>query len=166
MIRIGLPIPTLYKVGLRAQLVSARITRAVRQFFLADEQEVEFVRDRCIVTRHAEPLPLEPVDLDKFENRYQDLIDLFCVSAKDGANAERSIQYMELQDWFGRNYGLYRGLLIPHLQLRRDEADPFEAIFMHSSLTRAIHADELIAQVQQTRCALEICRAFAERTMV
>src|SRR5947207_1399794 len=101
MIRLGLPFPTLYNMSLRAHLVSARLTRAIRRMLLADESEPEAY---CVVTRKAATPFLEPVDVEKFERRYQDLVDLFCSAAKDGATIERCERYMDLQDWFGRNY--------------------------------------------------------------
>src|SRR5262249_42771430 len=116
-----------------------------------------------------EPIPpaaLEPVDLDKFDLRFQDLVDLLCIAAKDGPNVDRCERYLDLQDWFGRNYGLYRGLLLPYLRLEPTESDPFEAIFTHESLKGAIHADELILQIQHTRHALDACISHAARKPV
>ena len=166
MIRIGLPLPTLYRINLRAQLFASKVSRAFRAFFLEDTESVTVFDDICVVQKRVAPGALEPVDLDKFERRYQDLIDLLCVAAKDGATVERCERYMDLQDWFGSNYGLYRGLLLPQLRLAANQADPFEAIFMHESLKDAIHGDEMIRQVQHTRHALEMCIEQAGRTRV
>jgi hypothetical protein len=163
MIRIGLPFPALFKMSLRAQLASARLSRAIRRMMIAGEDEPEAF---CVVMRPSESPELDPIDLDKFTHRYQDLIDLLCVSAKEGAESARSKQYLELQDWFGRNYGIYRGILRPHLHLDQDQADPFEVMFMHSSLRDAINANDLIFHAQRTRSALESCRNQAERTRV
>ncbi|SRR5258708_3401443 len=154
--------PPLYRAGLRVQLMYARFSRAMREIFLGERNSLV----RAIVAERMAPRALEPVVLDKFEYRYQDLIDLLCISAKDGLNQERSGKYMELRDWFGRNYGVYRSILIPYLSLANEEPDPFEAIFMHQSLKTAINSDELIAHVQRTRIALEKCRAQAERMPV
>src|SRR5262245_24987782 len=116
MIRIGLPFPTLYRVSLRAQLFSARVSRSFRGALFGEPQNLDFLESHIAVI---DPTPIsefEPVDLDKFDLRFQDLVDLLCVAAKDGPTVERSERYLDLQDWFGRNYGLYRGLLLPYLR--------------------------------------------------
>lgn len=166
MIRIGLPFPTLYRVSLRAQLFSARVSRSFREFLLGEPRNLDFLEAHIAVDERIPISALEPVDLDKFDRRFQDLVDLLCVAAKDGATIERSEHYMDLQDWFGRNYGIYRGILLPYLRLEPNEPDPFESIFMHESLKDAIHADELILQIQHTRHALQACIDHAAHTPV
>lgn len=98
--------------------------------------------------------------LTSFESRYEDLVDLLCVSANEGVRPEHTARYAELRRWMCHNYRRVRPGLRKHwVEPNAPEAyDPFEALFASENMEEVLHAATGIEDIMQTRYALEAYR--------
>lgn len=101
--------------------------------------------------------------LIQFEERYEDLVDLLCWSAKDGIHTDRDKRYAEVRDWMARNYPRVRPHLLCHWQKEQAERDPFAALFASENVEEVINNVGGIEDMLRSRAALETCRAELER---
>jgi len=178
MIRIGLPVPTVLRLRLRAQIAAERVARtaqSIRQGVLAVVRTdlilirrlslVRVRRSRVVARPAADPAALMP----EFERQYQELVDLLCWSAKDGVHDRRDARYAELRAWFLVNYDPLRPALLPHLQIVQEDLvpaepgevaprDAFESLFLSASVDALIHSDTVIFRIMRTRCAVDALR--------
>ena len=119
------------------------------------------VRSRFSLRERAEQRQLarRQEQLAAFTDKYEDLIDLLCWSAKEGANVEQCSRYNELREWMQSHYGVLRPRLRSYLNTPDNVFDPFECLFNPRSLDDVINDLNAIENVMQTRAALD---AYAE----
>lgn len=177
MIRVGLPVPTLLRLRLRAQLTARRLSRQ------ADEmrQEIGGLANRRLISISGLVVRLRPapvnrdteVDLSHFEERFQHLVDLLCGAAHAGVTGADRQRYSELRAWFLTHYESLRPRLSRHLGQRELDfalsdsgesatRDDFESLFLPQELDHLIHSDTVIARIERTRRALESYRNSLE----
>jgi len=180
MIRLGLPMPSMLRLRLRAQLAAGHLNRRVdgiRQEVLAS------VRDDAAALRRAwaaartgiaicarRLCPARTVPLE-FDARYQDLVDLLCWSAKEGAHDGRDARYSQLRAWFLSHYDAVRPALSRYLVADPEDAavshgprrarDAFESLFLPDDVAAIINSETVISRISRTRSALDAYRAQA-----
>lgn len=104
--------------------------------------------------------------LERFEDHYQDLVDLLCWSAKDGVHDGRDARYARLRAWFLVHYDVLRPFVLPYLDEQPDDRvaleqgqptprDAFEALFTPCSVDAIINSPDVISRIQRTRNALD-----------
>lgn len=103
-------------------------------------------------------LVIKQAQLAAFEDKYEDLVDLLCWAAKEGANAKQAGRYAELREWMQPHYGLLRPRLRPFLNTPANVFDPFECLFGPRSLDEVINDLDAIDNVIQARAALDAYR--------
>ena len=93
--------------------------------------------------------------LAAFMDKYEDLVDLLCWAAKEGANKEQAGKYAELRVWMQSHYGLVRPRVRGFLNTPDDVFDPFECLFGPQNLDEVINDLSAIENVMTTRAALD-----------
>ena len=174
-IRIGLPTAIFPRLRLgwqttrqqlqrQAQVLSQgtlRLTTAPRAWWRSLSQRLTprwNMRTRALARQEAL--------LIKFEEQYEELIDLLCWAAKDGDHSGRDARYSEIRIWMCANYRHLRSRLRPHW-IEPDGPgayDPFEALFISEDVDTVIHATTSIEDMMVTRTALDAYRATLEAT--
>lgn len=101
--------------------------------------------------------------LHTFEERFEDLTDLLCLSAHEGIRPSRCEKYSHLRAWMRSNYPALK----PHLRPYWKEAgivsnDPFLALFASDGLEEIINAGCTIEEIMRARLALAACQDALE----
>ena len=97
----------------------------------------------------------QQAQLAAFTDKYEDLVDLLCWAAKEGANEEQCAAYAELRLWMQSHYGPMRPKLRGFLNTPDDVFDPFECLFGPQNLDEVINDLSAIENVMMTRAALD-----------
>lgn len=167
MIRIGLPPPVLPRLRLHwygAQTLFARQSRLARSYAIrvTDQYREWYQRIRQILTARIS-LRLRAGERQRqrlalFASKYEDLVDLLCWAAKDGAHPDRDIQYASLRKWMQGNYRSIRPLLLPYWKTAHTAEDPFVALYAADNVDDFINASSSMETITRTRFALDECR--------
>ena len=184
MIRIGLPVPTLLRLRIRAQVGSRRLVRNVKEArndaLLSASNGLARINPLSWISRRRARIPTGPnprTNLNHFEENFQHLIDLLCWSAKEGVKADGVRRYAELRVWFLQNYDSIRPALQPYLASEHGDTvphedgaqaprDAFESLFLPQNLDALINSDTIISRIQRTRFALDTYRDGLEPVTV
>jgi hypothetical protein len=105
----------------------------------------------------------------EFAERYDDLVDLLCWTAKEGVTDGSQKEYSDLRDWFLRSYESVRPNLLTQLVEEEDDRiilagmdrvarDAFETLFLPPHVGAVIHSEAVILRIMRTRIAVEACR--------
>jgi hypothetical protein len=97
----------------------------------------------------------QQAQLVAFTDKYEDLVDLLCWAAKEGANEEQSRKYAELRVWMQSHYGPMRPRVRGFLNTPDNVFDPFERLFGPQNLDEVINDLSAIENVMTTRSALD-----------
>lgn len=97
------------------------------------------------------------LEFQEFEEKYENLVDLLCWTAKEGIQPEREAHYVELRLWMCANYRKVRTQLRPYWveEGTPEQIDPFEALFTAEHIEAFINAPNGIYDLMQSRAALE-----------
>ncbi len=117
------------------------------------------LRERALQRQRARQL----TQLADFSVHYEDMVDLLCWAAKEGANVEQSRKYSEMRVWMQAHYGLMRPRLRSFLETPDDQFDPFECLFVPRNLEDVINDMSAIENVMLTRSALDAYRETLEQ---
>jgi hypothetical protein len=186
MIRAGMPLPPALRLRLKADAAAegfARQIRIVRRRFVGVvRNDIDRLRqlDGASTRSHAafDRLSADAMrKLEEFISRYDDLVDLLCWTAKEGANESRRARYAELRAWFVNHYEQVRPALIRHLEIEAEDRvpivagtprprDAFESLFLPAKIDLLINSDSVIHRIMRTRFAVEACREELERACV
>ncbi len=172
MIRVGLPAPALLRLRIRAQLAVAGFNRQaseLRQTVNRGTAAVKSIVSIPFRLTRSENSPPPDVALNQFEERYQNLIDLLCWSAKDGVKMEGIERYHRLKAWFAENYDSVRPKVVRYLcdvddcaftnpMNSANDRDAFESLFLRDDLGELINSEDVISCIQRTRSALDSYR--------
>ena len=165
MIRTAYPVPPIKQFRLRLELATRRTRRALE--------------DRCRSLRSGNPFPDDDT-LDsrfyklkaqyaayrEFEERFDNLVGLICLSAQEGVNAEREAEYRQRRGWFVANYASIQPLVADFLTpdasdhapgwWRQRSCDAFEALFLPVRLSAMLADDNghVIARLTRTQNCL------------
>jgi hypothetical protein len=173
MIRVGLPLPTFHRLAFRRQAagrrarIGERVRRSIADWYnVTIPLQLNALRDRQAdreIRRSASLLP-------GFEERFEELVDILCWSAKDGNHAGRDERYAEVRSWLLARYdAFHRGLR--HFLPENDglaetdqpglaaARDAFESLFLPADVTDNIHSVTVIERIGRARAALEAYRA-------
>ncbi|MGC8669265.1 MAG: hypothetical protein ACP5VE_14235 [Chthonomonadales bacterium] len=157
MIRLGWPVPAFWRLragaGKLYPVPEDRVpSRAIWEMFLPSRLRASLNKRNYAMMK-------------QFQERYEDLVDLLCVCAKEGIQPRHAQRYMELRSWFHAHYGSLRTTLERYLppdrqsaqQSARSDEDPFAALFGPAALDALLHSEEVIPRIQRTRLALAAC---------
>lgn len=171
MIRLGLP-PTVWpRLRLHWHVTRTAFSRQKRALQELGNRTAEGYRTwwQHITERILAPLSLRErarqrslARIVQFEERYEDLVDLLCWSAKDGVHTDRDRRYAEARTWMAHHYPRIRPYLLPHWQQDNAERDPFAALFASENVEEVINGIGGIEDMVRSRAALEACRAELE----
>ena len=100
--------------------------------------------------------------LADFTVHYEDMVDLLCWAAKEGANEEQSRKYGEMRVAMQSRYGVMRPRLRGFLHTPDDQFDAFECLFTPQKLEDVINDLGAIENVMRTRAALDEYRGTLE----
>jgi len=102
-----------------------------------------------------------------FEQQYEGIIDLLCVSAREGIREDRENEYSRVRTWMFAHYPRIARHIRPHWGCSGTCAvDPFMALFAHPCLGTAINQGDGIESMMQSRMALEAYRAELDAWLV
>jgi hypothetical protein len=172
-IRIELPSVLFPRLRVRWQTTRMQFARRSRAFFGYALRTVEAPRVWWQSTRRrlksrwglrTRDLAKRQAELARFEEKYEDLVDLLCWAAKDGVHTDRDARYTELRAWMCAHYRTIRPRLRsywvePHAPT---SYDPFEALFASENVDAILNADTGIDDMLQTRAALDCYRGALE----
>lgn len=96
--------------------------------------------------------------LADFTVYYENMVDLLCWAAKEGANAEQARKYSEMRVEMQSRYGVMRPRLRGFLNTPDDLFDPFECLFGPQKLEEVINDMSGIENMMLTRAALDAYR--------
>lgn len=99
--------------------------------------------------------------LADFEEKFEELTDLLCSTAKEGNCARRGARYAALRAWMVARYADLYLSLRPHWH-REGERDPFQALFASPSLEQVLYASHSIEDLLRGRAALDACRVLLQ----
>ncbi len=100
--------------------------------------------------------------LADFTVHYEDMVDLLCRAAKEGATMDMSRKYSEMRVEMQSRYGVMRPRLRSFLNTPADQFDPFECLFSPLQLEEVINDLSGIENVMLTRAALDAYRETLE----
>lgn len=100
--------------------------------------------------------------LADFTVHYEDMVDMLCRAAKEGASVEQSRKYSEMRVAMQSRYGVMRPRLRSFLNTPDDQFDPFECLFAPQQLEEVINDMSGIENVMLTRAALDAYRETLE----
>ena len=100
--------------------------------------------------------------LADFTVYYEDMVDLLCWSAKEGATPKQAQKYSEMRVAMQSRYGVMRPRLRGFLNTPADQFDPFECLFSPQNLDGVINDMSGIENMMLTRAALDAYRATLE----
>ena len=157
MIRLGWPVPAFWRLRPSADVL-----------YPAPEAKASSGgRRRAYLPRPLRSLLKRRDDamIKQFEERYEDLVDLLCVCAKEGVQPIHAQRYTELRTWFLASYRRVQPMLTRYLLQDVDSAtvaegqavDPFVALFSPPVLDVLLHSEDVISHIQKTRKALAAC---------
>jgi len=162
MIRIGLDVPAITRLGLRAQITTRRLNR-------------RFAKLRSVLfgSRDAEPLATVRVaspetrksayfDYNVVQGRFEQLVGVLCFAAQHGVTVGDSSRYSELREWFEANGDSIHPIIAPYVRYSGDGADPMASMLRPESLDAAINSEGILYRIQQAHEALEAYRSFVE----
>lgn len=156
MIRLGWPVPALWRLRPNAGKVYPATEAGFR--FRPKRQLAGLALLRAFLNRRTDAV------MKEFQDRYENLVDLLCVCAKEGIQPKHVQQYRELRSWFLAHYRTVRPALQRHLdgdgaapRGGPDRSDPFQALFEPCALEALLHSEEVISHIQRTRAALAAC---------
>lgn len=166
MIRIGLPPPVLPRLRVRWHGTQTWFSRYARSVRANASRAAEATGDwwRHVVASlslrrslRARAQARQRELLARFEEKYEDLIDLLCWAAQDGAHTDRDARYRELRAWMRAHYRRVAPKLRPFWADpgRPNAADPFHALFASENVENVINAATGIEDLMRTRLALE-----------
>jgi hypothetical protein len=172
MIRIGLPPAVWPRLRLHWHVTRTAFSRQTRALQELGNRAAEV---SSAWWQHVTERVLAPISLRAwakkrslsrlacFEERYEDLVDLLCWSAKDGIHTDRDARYAEMRRWMQRHYPRVRPHLHPHWRQGDTERDPFAALFASDNVDEFINGLGGIEDMMRSRAALEACRNALER---
>ena len=96
--------------------------------------------------------------LTEFEDRFEALVDLLCVTAHEGARSDRQRHYAAERNWMRRNYPRVRKFIKPYWQESegRNE-DPFSPLYVPKRIEEVINCELCIDRITASRHALQEC---------
>jgi hypothetical protein len=171
MIRIGLPPAMWPRLRLHWHVTRTAFSRQTRALQELGNRTADVYRAwwQHVTERVLAPISLRAwarqrslSRLARFEERYEDLVDLLCWSAKDGIHTDRDARYTEMRRWMQRHYPRVRPHLRPHWKLEATERDPFAALFASDNVDEFINGSGGIEDIMRSRAALEACRSELE----
>lgn len=179
MIRVGLPMPAFHRLAFQMQAAArrwagnaGRVRRGMADWLtlqMSDAlQSLRARRADAEIRRCARLLP-------DFEDRFEELVDLLCWSAKDGDHAGRDEKYAAVRAWFLARYDAFHPGLRHFLPAEVDGAhaepaslraarDAFESLFLPADVADNIHSVTVIDRIGRSRAALEAYRAHLGET--
>jgi hypothetical protein len=107
--------------------------------------------------------------LPEFEQKFDDLVDLLCWSAKEGDHTGRDEQFTALRRWFLENFDSIRPYLLNHLVTLPEDAavvyeghqpprDAFESLFLPRDVDSIIESETVICRIIRARAAVDALR--------
>lgn len=96
-------------------------------------------------------------NLIEFEDRFEALIDLLCLTAHEGVRADRQKTYASSRVWMCRNYPRVRKFIQPYLQVTMEAEDPFKQLFLPKRIDEVINSELCIDRITSSRFALQEC---------
>jgi len=162
-LRLGDP-PGLVRLRLKWQATRNHLYRQTRT--ICDETHQWWERSCNVLHRWSLPERARQrqraqnlIQLETFCARYEDLVDLLCWAAREGADARQIAQYRELREWMLVHYGLLRPRLRPFLHNADNAYDPFECLFTPQELGEVINDASAIDSMMETLEVLKTYRA-------
>ena len=138
---------------------------AIRHFALETKTKVIMNWGR-LATRLRERLNNRPegfkqknARLTEFENGYEDLIDLLCLTAHEGVRKESTSKYARMRNWMKKRYPKVQKALAPFWrETGTEREDPFTSLFAPVDIEEVINCNACIENITRSRCAMEECK--------
>lgn len=162
-IRLGPP-PALARLRLQWHVTRNQVFRQSRALQERFDCSTQFARDwwlraltlsRARLDRRQRLLARQKAQFAAFTERYENLVDLLCLSANEGVFPNRVQEYAETRLWLQKHYAAVRPALQAHLPEQRSLLDPFQSLFVPETLEEVINSDDTIENIMLTRPALE-----------
>lgn len=164
-IRIGLPPTIAPQLRVRWRATRAHLTGQIHalQTNTARLFQAPFVWGKQLVSHfqhrwslHKRLLRRQIALLNAFEEHYEQLVDLLCWAAQEGAHTKQNASYHEIRTWMCSHYSQIRSRLRPYWTDPNGPTayDPFEALFMPEQVSAVLNATTSIEDMMLCQQAL------------
>src|SRR5881227_3270754 len=146
MIRIGLDVPAITRLGLRAQLMSRRVNRRFSKLRAAWFGRPA-ARNSQATNPAASSRPAPYLEYEVIQDRFEQLVDVLCYSAQHGVTVGDANRYHELRGWFLSNRDAIHPIVAPYVHQTGSAGSPVAAVLQPESLDEAINTEGILHRI-------------------
>lgn len=100
--------------------------------------------------------PRIEIEIGVFRKRFEELIDLLCVSANEGIREDRATEYRQIRKWMRTHYPRVSARILRCWRIDNPNAvDPFLALYQPLELSDVINSEAAIDNILRSHDALE-----------